>query len=77
MEAKLQPNGDILLHYGVKGMRWGIRKQRKTKGRKRKTKEEDVKEKRFCKKATKQASDNVLPIRFLLSESLCTSVTIF
>ena len=57
MEAKLQPNGDILLHFGVKGMRWGIRKQRKTKGRKRKTKKEDVKEKRFCKKATKQASD--------------------
>ena len=28
MEAKLQPNGDILLHYGVKGMRWGVRKSR-------------------------------------------------
>lgn len=28
MQAKLQPNGDILLHYGVKGMRWGVRKSR-------------------------------------------------
>lgn len=28
MEAKLQPNGDILLHYGVKGMRWGVRKSK-------------------------------------------------
>lgn len=39
MEAKLQPNGDILLHYGVKGMRWGVRKskaQRAADRRKRK-----------------------------------------
>lgn len=28
MEAKLQSNGDILLHFGVKGMRWGVRKSR-------------------------------------------------
>lgn len=28
MQAKLQPNGDILLHYGVKGMRWGVRKSK-------------------------------------------------
>lgn len=28
MEAKLQPNGDILLHFGVKGMRWGVRKSK-------------------------------------------------
>ena len=28
MQAKLQPNGDILLHYGVKGMRCGVRKSR-------------------------------------------------
>ena len=39
MEAKLQPNGDILLHFGVKGMRWGVRKskaQRTADRRKRK-----------------------------------------
>lgn len=28
MEAKLQSNGDILLHFGVKGMRWGVRKSK-------------------------------------------------
>lgn len=28
MEATMQPNGDILLHYGIKGMRWGIRKSK-------------------------------------------------
>ena len=39
MEAKLQSNGDILLHFGVKGMRWGVRKskaQRLADRRKRK-----------------------------------------
>lgn len=28
-------NGTFLTHYGVKGMRWGVRKDRKTTGRKR------------------------------------------
>lgn len=39
MEAKLQSNGDILLHFGVKGMHWGVRKskaQRLADRRKRK-----------------------------------------
>lgn len=28
MEAKLQPNGDILLHFGIKGMHWGVRRSK-------------------------------------------------
>ena len=57
MEAQLQPNGDILLHYGVKGMRWGVRKKRETKGRRRGKKQDNISEKRFRKHATQKANN--------------------
>ena len=57
MQAKLQPNGDILLHYGVKGMRWGVRKsraQRAADRRKRQIAKAEKKYKQMKSKESKQ-----------------------
>lgn len=57
MQAKLQPNGDILLHYGVKGMRWGVRKskaQRVADRRKRQIAKAEKKYKQMKSKESKQ-----------------------
>lgn len=57
MEAKLQSNGDILLHFGVKGMRWGVRKskaQRIADRRQKRIKKAQQKFKRMKAKETKQ-----------------------
>ena len=49
MQAKLQPNGDILLHYGVKGMRWGVRKSRAQRAADRRKRQiTKVKKKYIC-----------------------------
>lgn len=44
------------MHYGVKGMKWGVRKKRESKGRRRKSTKDEVNEARYVKKASKQAS---------------------
>lgn len=47
---------EALLHYGVKGMRWGVRKKRETKGRRRKSKNDGANERRYVQKETARAS---------------------
>lgn len=59
MQAKLQPNGDILLHHGVKGMRWGVRKsktQRAADRRRRRMEKAKKKASKAKAKETKQLS---------------------
>ena len=57
MQAKLQPNGDILLHYGVKGMRWGVRKSKAQRAAdRRRRKIERAKKKVARAKAKEQKS---------------------
>lgn len=47
---------EALLHYGVKGMRWGVRKKRETKGRRRGKNQDSNSEKRFRRQATQKAN---------------------
>lgn len=67
---------EALLHYGVKGMRWGVRKKRETKGRRRKSKKDDVKEKRYVKKATKQASTKGTKVALSAIAFGCTALAV-
>lgn len=67
---------EALLHYGVKGMRWGVRKKRETKGRRRKSKKDDVKEKRYVKKATKQASTKGTKVALSAISFGCTALAV-
>lgn len=53
MEAKLQPNGDILLHYGVKGMRWGFRKSRAQRNADRRRRKVERAKKKLAKTEAK------------------------
>lgn len=54
MEAKLQPNGDILLHYGVKGMRWGVRKSRAQRAADRRRRKIERAKKKVAKAKAKE-----------------------
>ena len=57
MEAQLQPNGDILLHYGVKGMRWGVRKSKEQRNADRRRRKIERAKKQLSKaEARKQKS---------------------
>lgn len=57
MEAKLQPNGDILLHYGIKGMRWGVRKSKAQRAADRRRRKIERAKKKLAKaKAREQKS---------------------
>ena len=67
---------EALLHYGVKGMRWGVRKKRETKGRRRKSKKDDAKEKRYVKKATKQASTKGTKVALSAIAFGCTALAV-
>lgn len=75
-DYKAQYYNEALLHYGVKGMRWGVRKKRETKGRRRKSKKDDVKEKRYVKKATKQASTKASKIALSAIAFGCTALAV-
>lgn len=55
MEAKLQSNGDILLHFGVKGMRWGVRKPKAQRLADRRKKQITKAEKKFKRMKSKEA----------------------
>lgn len=55
MEARLQPNGDILLHHGVKGMRWGVRKPKAQRLADRRKKQIAQAEKKFKRMKSKEA----------------------
>ena len=54
MEAKLQSNGDILLHYGVKGMRWGVRKSRAQRAADRRRRKIERAKKKVAKAKAKE-----------------------
>lgn len=54
MQAKLQPNGDILLHYGVKGMRWGVRKSKTQRAADRRRRRMEKAKKKVSKAKAKQ-----------------------
>lgn len=55
MEARLQPNSDILLHHGVKGMRWGVRKPKAQRLADRRKKQIAQAEKKFKRMKSKEA----------------------
>lgn len=50
--SQVNPTEDFLEHYGVKGMKWGVRKDRRTRN-------EDRREARAAKKSQKQANKSV------------------
>lgn len=54
MQAKLQPNGDILLHYGVKGMRWGVRKSKNQRAADRRRRRMESAKKKVSKAKAKE-----------------------
>ena len=54
MQAKLQPNGDILLHYGVKGMRWGVRKSKTQRAADRRRRRMESAKKKVSKAKAKE-----------------------
>lgn len=57
MEAKLQPNSDILLHHGVKGMRWGVRKSREQRAANRRRKRLEKARKTVAKNKAKEKAN--------------------